>query len=207
MNLYERQIAKTDKLIEHYKMYKRAFQDALHHAVQAKTNKELKKELIHLKRVFLDKDELDAADKPNERNYDNRRQFLENNIEEQKNKLKNAQNLFLKDHEKLAFENMNLIKIVNELERDKKEIESESVDQFLKPDKEKNVLKGSGLPKKPDLPRIGGKNSHENKVRGLREKLVEIEKEIQLINMANKKKEKEEKLKEKKRSKSQATES
>jgi len=201
MNLYERQIAKTEKLIEQNKNYKRMFQDALHHAMNAKSNKELKRELVNLKRMFLDKDDLVTSDKPNEKNYDNRRQFLENNIEEQKNKLKNAQNLFFKDHEKLMFENMNLIKIVNELEKDKKEIEGKSIDQFLNPDK--NAFKSGN--KKPELPRIGGNNSHENKIRALRDQVLEIEKEIQLIIMANKKKEKEDKVKEgKNRSKSQS---
>ncbi len=167
MNLYERQIAKTEKLIEQNKNYKRVFQDALHQAMNAKTNKELKKELVKLKRMFLDKEELEGMDKPNEKNYDNRRQYLENNIEEQKNKLKNAQNLFFKDHEKLMFENMNLIRIVNELQKDKKKIEGKNVEQFMSSDK--NIFKNQGLPKKPDLPKIGGNNTHENKVRTLRE--------------------------------------
>ena len=205
MNLYERQIAKTEKQIEQNKAYKRMFQDALHHAMNAKTNKELKKELVNLKRMFLDKDELDGVDKQNTKNYDNRRQILENSIDEQKNKLRNAQNLFFKDHEKLMFENMNLIKIVNELEKDKKEIEGKSIDQFINPDK--SSTKPGGVTKKPDLPKIGGMNSHENKVRSLRDEVLEIEKEIQLIIMEKKKKEKEDKNNEKKnRSKSLTTE-
>jgi hypothetical protein len=54
-----------------------------------------------------------------------------------------------------------------------------------------NLLKNK-VQRKPDLPKLGGNNTHENKVRTLRDQLLEVEKEIQMIKMTRTKKKTEE---------------
>jgi len=188
MNLFQSKIIKTKTRIAKLKSYKKIFQEALYNAMhRAKNKKDLKKELVTLKRLFLEKEDIEAVEKPYESNYESQRQFLENNINENKTKQKSAQGLFSKDHQKLMKENMNLIKIVNELEREKKDIEGKSVDQYMSSnEKNTNTLK-SNITKKPALPKVGVNNTFENKIRTLRESLLEVEKDIQVLKLSKKK--------------------
>jgi len=193
MNLFERKIADTEKRISKLRSYKKIFQEALYNAMnRSKNHKDLKKELVILKRLFLDKEDIEAVEKPYEANYESQRQFLENNINENKTKAKSAQGFFNKDHQKLMKENMNLIKIVNELERERFDIEGKSADQFNSTDKNSNIFKNSTA-KKPQLPKFGGNNSYENRIKSLKESLLEVEKDIQSLKMHKKKKAQEEK--------------
>ena len=86
---------------------------------------------------------------------------------------------------------MNLIKIVNELEREKRDIEGKSVDQYMGGEVSSNMLKNNAN-KKPPLPKVGGNNTFENKIRSLKESLLEVEKDIQSLKMIRKKKAQEE---------------
>ncbi len=194
MNLFERKIADTEKRISKLKAYKKIFQEALYNAMnRSKNHKDLKKELVTLKRLFLDREDIEAVEKPYEANYESQRQFLENNIEENKTKLKSAQGLFNKDHQKLMKENMLLIKMVNELEREKKDIELKSVDQYMNNNEKNSNIFKSNVAKKPAIPKVGGNNNYENKIRSLKDLLLEVEKDIQSVKLLKKNKEKEEK--------------
>lgn len=196
MNLFERKIADTEKRITKLKVYKKIFQESLYNAMKrSKNHKDLKKELVTLKRLFLDKDDIEAVDKPYEANYESERQFLENNIEENKTKLGNAQNLFDKDHKKLMKENKDLIYIVNVLEREKSDIQSKTVEQYMNNEKSANLAKTNFI-KKPQIPKFGGTGTYENKIRLLKDALIEVENDIQYVKMAKKKREKEKKMEE-----------
>ena len=84
---------------------------------------------------------------------------------------------------------MNLINIVNELEREKKEVELSS---YVSEKKMNNPLKAKTL-NKPGLPVFDrNKNNLEQKSFNLEKQLFEMEKEIQLIRIKNKKEEEKE---------------
>jgi WD40 repeat protein len=198
MKLYERQISDTEKRIEKLKNYKKLFQESLYHSMKrAKDHKGLKKELVNLKRLFLDKEFIEMVEKPYESNYESQRQFFENNITDYKQKIENTQKLFGQDHQKIMRENMNLIKIVNELEREKKDIESIPHDSY-NPNKPSSILKPKASIKE-NLPLFakGNSSSNEQQATLLKKELYEIEKELQLIKLKQKK-EKENKEKGKK---------
>lgn len=200
MKLYERQIGDTEKRIEKLKNYKKLFQESLYNAMKrAKNHKDLKKELVTLKRLFLDKESIEMVEKPYESNYESQRQFLENNITDFKGKIDNTQRIFTQDHNKLMRENMNLISLVNELEREKKDIESQPFDSYATTNKSTNLMQ----PKtsiKASLPMFNtGSSSLEQKAYDLKKEIYEIEKELQMIKMEGKhKKDKKKELKEKK---------
>lgn len=196
MKLYERQIKDTEKRIQKLKNYKKIFQTSLHNSLlKAGTHKEYKKELVILKRLFLDKEFIEVVEKPHESNYESQRQYLEKSIDDYKSKIESKQKLFGQDHAKLMRENMNLINIVNELEREKKEVELTS---YVSEKKLNNPLKGKTT-SKPGLPVFDrSKNNLEQKSYNLEKELFEIEKEIQLIRIRQKKEEEREKERKKK---------
>lgn len=182
MKNFERQISDTEKRIDKLRDYKKLFQESLYMAMKrAHNHKDLKKELVNLKKFFLDKESIDMVDKPYETNYESQRQFLENNISDYKLKIENTQKLFTQDHQKLMRENMNLIKIVNELEREKKDIESIPVESFINPNKNNMLLKGK-VKQKALLPAFNvGSSSLERRAYDLKRELYEMEIEIQLL--------------------------
>jgi len=196
MKLYERQIKDTEKRIQKLKNYKKIFQTSLYTSIlKAGNHKEYKKELVKLKRFFLDKEFIENVDKPHESNHEAQRQYLEKSIDDYKSKIESKQKLFGQDHSKLMRENMNLINIVNELEREKKEVELSS---YVSEKKMNNPLKAKTL-NKPGLPVFDrNKNNLEQKSFNLEKQLFEMEKEIQLIRIKNKKEEEKEREKRKK---------
>ncbi len=196
MKLYERQIKDTEKRIQKLKNYKKIFQTSLHNSsLKATCHKEYKKELVILKRLFLDKEFIEVVEKPHESNHEAQRQYLEKSIDDFKNKIESKQKLFGQDHAKLMRENMNLINIVNELEREKKEVELSS---YVSEKKMNNPLKAKTI-LKPELPVFNrSKNNGEQKSFNLEKELFEIEKEIQLIRIKQRKEEEKEKERKKK---------
>jgi len=196
MKLYERQIKDTEKRIQKLKNYKKIFQTSLHNSsLKATCHKEYKKELVILKRLFLDKEFIEVVEKPHESNHEAQRQYLEKSIDDFKNKIESKQKLFGQDHAKLMRENMNLINIVNELEREKKEVELSS---YVSEKKMNNPLKAKTI-LKPELPVFNrSKNNGEQKSFNLEKELFEIEKEIQLIRIKQRKEEEKENERKKK---------
>lgn len=196
MKLYERQIKDTEKRIHKLKNYKKIFQTSLYSSIlKAGNHKEYKKELVKLKRFFLDKEFIENVEKPHESNHEAQRQYLEKSIDDYKSKIESKQKLFGQDHSKLMRENMNLINIVNELEREKKEVELSS---YVSEKKMNNPLKAKTI-NKPDLPVFDrNKNNLEQKSYTLEKQLFEMEKDIQLIKIKRKKEEEKEREKKKK---------
>lgn len=199
MKLYERQIKDTEKRIQKLKNYKKIFQTSLYNSLLKATNhKEYKKELVILKRLFLDKEFIEVVEKPHESNHESQRQYLEKSIDDYKSKIESKQKLFGQDHAKLMRENMNLINIVNELEREKKEVELSS---YVSEKKMNNPLKAKST-SKPDLPVFNrSKNNEEQKSYNLEKELFEIEKEIQLIRIRQRKEEEKERERQKREQK------
>ena len=102
---------------------------------RSKNHKDLKREIVNLKRLFLDKEMIIHVEKPYEANYESQRQFLEKNKIDHETKIEDSEDLFSQDHKKLMKENMNLIRIINDLERENKEIEEKSIQEFINPKK------------------------------------------------------------------------
>lgn len=199
IKLHEKQIGETERRIERLKNYKKLFQESVYHAMKkAKNHKDLKKELVNLKRLFLDKEFIEIVEKPYETNYELQREFLENNVEHYNSKIRATRKIFNQDHSKVMRENMKLIDIVNKLEKEKKEIEVES-DEELKKSRTHGKTK---LISKPQVPKFGLKDdgSIRQKEAQLMKELFELEKEIQLIKYW-KKKEKDDHVKEEKKNK------
>ena len=196
MKLYERQIKDTEKRIHKLKNYKKIFQTSLYNSsLKANNHKDYKKELVILKRLFLDKEFLDIVEKPHESNHETQRQYLEKSIDDFKSKIESKQKLFGQDHSKLMRENMNLLNIVNELEREKKEVEMSA---YVSEKKLNNPLKAKTTVK-PLLPPFNrSKNNLEQRSYNFEKELFEIEKEIQVIKIKQKKEDEREKDRKKK---------
>ena len=196
IKIHEEQISKTEKRIEELRKYKKLFQENLYNSMKrARNHKDCKRELVILKRNFLDKEKIDNVDKPFESNYELQREFLEKNVDHYKNKISKLNDLFVNDHSKVMKEKRQLIEIVNQLEKEKKEIEQSDA---YKSDKASAISK----PKtklKADVPRFphkkikkaeGEENTQEEDEQILREladQLKGIEKEIQWYKYWNKK--------------------
>ena len=191
MKLYERQIKDTEKRIQKLKNYKKIFQTSLYGSLlKANVHKEYKKELVILKRLFLDKEFIEVVEKPHESNHESQRQYLEKSIDDYKSKIESKQKLFGQDHSKLMREEMNLINIVNELEKEKKEVELSS---YVSEKKLNNPLKAKTAVKNA-LPVFDrSKNNTEQKSFTLEKELFEMEKEIQLIRIRQRKEEEKDK--------------
>ena len=104
---------------------------------RARNHKDCKRELVLLKRNFLDKEKVDKIVKPFESNYELQREFLEKNVDHIKNKISKMNDLFVNDHNKVMKEKRQLIEIVNQLEKEKKEIKendtNEKISSITKP--------------------------------------------------------------------------
>jgi len=163
----------TEKRIEISKNYKSVFQEELFNAMKrSKNHKELKREIVNLKRLFLDKEMIVNVEKPYEANYESQRQFLEKNKIDHETKIEDSEDLFSQDHKKLMKENMNLIRIINDLERENKEIEEKSIDDFINP--KKTVVKNKQQFKEslPHFTKRSGSNEHLE---------LELKKDIELL--------------------------
>ena len=90
IKIHQDQITKTEKRIENLRKYKKIFQENLYNSMKrARNHKDCKRELVLLKRNFLDKEKVDKIVKPFESNYELQREFLEKNVDHIKNKIKN----------------------------------------------------------------------------------------------------------------------
>ena len=150
---------------------------------RSKNHKDLKREIVNLKRLFLDKDMIIHVEKPYEANYESQRQFLEKNKIDHENKIEDSEDLFSQDHKKLMKENMNLIRIINDLERENKEIEMKSIEDFINPKKTKTNVKAKQQVKEPLLhfSEFSGSNEHEEL--DLKKEIEQIEQKIQVKKM------------------------
>ena len=190
IKIHEEQISKTEKRIEELRKYKKLFQENLYNSMKkARNHKDCKRELVLLKRNFLDKEKIDNIEKPFEANYELQREFLEKNVDHYKNKISKLNDLFVNDHNKVMKEKRQLIDIVNQLEKEKKEIEENE----YKKDNVASITKPK-IKLKADVPRfsqtmkkkkkkVEGEDNkeedEENTLKELAEELKEIEKEIQ----------------------------
>ena len=142
---------------------------------KVKNHKELKRELIKLKELFLDKEYIEQLEKPFDTNPDLQRHFLETAINDYKLKLDNGRLLLSQDFNKIMRENRKLITIVNELEQERNEIThvGKHVSKSMNFTRIKNY-------NKPLLPIIGynREKSIENKIERLKKELSELEKEV-----------------------------
>lgn len=187
MKVKEKQIEATEKSIDKIKNYKKLFQEQLYHSMKkAKNHKDLKKELVLLKRLFLDKEFVDVVEKPYESNYESQRQFLEDNITNYGKKISDTQSLFTQDYQKIMRENKKLLTIVNELEKEIKEIKVTANDFKM------NKTAVSLRPRynaKPSLPMFNKTedSSNDQKAIKLKKQLFELEKEIQNVREKRKK--------------------
>jgi chromosome segregation ATPase len=203
IKIHEDQISKTEKRIESLRNYKKIFQENLYNSMKrARNHKDCKRELVLLKRNFLDKEKVDKIVKPFESNYELQREFLEKNVDHIKNKISKMNDLFVNDHNKVMKEKRQLIEIVNQLEKEKKEIKendtNEKISSITKP---KTKLK-SDVPRFPHPKKKKGdeddeEEEDENTLKELADELKAVEKEIQWCKYLERKQEKE-KEKEKK---------
>ena len=187
MKVKEKQIEATEKNIDKIKNYKKLFQEQLYNSMkQAKNHKDLKKELVVLKRLFLDKEFIEVVEKPYESNFESQRQFLEDNITNYGKKINDTQSLFTQDYQKIMRENKKLLTIVNELEKEIKEIKVTSND--YKMSKTASVMRPRNYAK-PILPIFvkTEDSSNDQKAIKLKKQLFEFEKEIQYVRETRKK--------------------
>jgi WD40 repeat protein len=177
MKLHERQIAKSEKTIEKLKNYIKLFQDYLYSSLKLpKNHKDLKKELVKLKTLFLDKDFIENMDTPFESNFDVQRNNYESAISEYKQKLENGRIRLSQEFNKIMRENRKLLTIVNELELEKKEVISNRYDVS------KSMQIRNKITLKENLPCIFKKDrTSERIIYDLKNELFELEKEIILV--------------------------
>jgi len=185
MNLHEKQIIECERGIERLKHYKKLFKQALFQAsLKAGSYKHLKRRIVELKKWFLDKDYIEQLEKTSDdSDYETQREFLEENNKNNKEKIRSTQKLFGQDNQKLMRENMNLIKIVNELEREQCEIKQKN---FNHEDKEVS-LRGKAKSKLSVPVFSQGSSSLSQKEKDLNKELMETEKEIVMLNLKKKK--------------------
>jgi hypothetical protein len=197
IKIHEEQISKTEKRIEELRNYKKLFQENLYNSMKrARNHKDCKKELVLLKRNFLDKEKIENVEKPFESNYELQREFLEKNVDHNKNKISKLNDLFVNDHNKVMKEKRQLIDIVNQLEKEKKEIEvndyrKDKIESITKPKPKlkADVPKFSHLIKKKKMETEGkeGEDDEEMILSELATEFKEIEKEIQWYKYWDKK--------------------
>ena len=205
IKIHEEQISKTEKRIEELRRYKKLFQENLYNSMKrAKNHKDCKRELVLLKRNFLDKEKIDNVEKPFESNHELQREFLEKNVDHYKGKINTMNKIFVNDHSKVMKEKRQLISIENQLEKERREIQeadtykSEKVSGITKP---KGKLK-SDVPRFPHPKKKKGEDNEEEemdelKLKNLAEELKTIVKEVQWYKYWGKKKELENMNKEK----------
>ena len=205
IKIHEEQISKTEKRIEELRRYKKLFQENLYNSMKrAKNHKDCKRELVLLKRNFLDKEKIDNVEKPFESNHELQREFLEKNVDHYKGKINTMNKIFVNDHSKVMKEKRQLISIENQLEKERREIQeadtykSEKVSGITKP---KGKLKAD-VPRFPHPKKKKGEENDEEeqdelKLKNLAEELKAIVKEVQWYKYWGKKKELENMNKEK----------
>ncbi|MCQ2818127.1 MAG: hypothetical protein MJ252_12750 [archaeon] len=185
ITILEEQIKMTEKRIAKLDAYNRLFQESLYNSMKrAKNHKDCKRELVLLKRNFLDKDNIENIDKPFETNYEQQRKFLEENVAQYKTKISHVINLFGSDYKKVMVEKKKLIEIVNQLKKEEKEIKENDFksNQGGGAGKEKVKLKGD-IPdvfKKKNLTKEEVEEEDEETIlKDLSTELKEVEKKIQ----------------------------
>jgi chromosome segregation ATPase len=205
IKIHEEQISKTEKRIEELRRYKKLFQENLYNSMKrAKNHKDCKRELVLLKRNFLDKEKIENVEKPFESNHELQREFLEKNVDHYKGKINTMNKIFVNDHSKVMKEKRQLISIENQLEKERREIQeadtykSEKVSGITKP---KGKLKAD-VPRFPHPKKKKGEENDEEeqdelKLKNLAEELKAIVKEVQWYKYWGKKKELENMNKEK----------
>ena len=197
IKIHEEQISKTEKRIEELRRYKKLFQENLYNSMKrAKNHKDCKRELVLLKRNFLDKEKIDNVEKPFESNHELQREFLEKNVDHYKGKINTMNKIFVNDHSKVMKEKRQLISIENQLEKERREIQeadtykSEKVSGITKP---KGKLKAD-VPRFPHPKKKKGEDNDEEdmdevKLKNLADELKTIVKEVQWYKYWGKKKE------------------
>jgi hypothetical protein len=151
IKIHEEQISKTEKRIEELRKYKKLFQENLYNSMKrAKNHKDCKRELVLLKRNFLDKEKIENVEKPFESNHELQREFLEKNVDHYKGKINTMNKIFVNDHSKVMKEKRQLISIENQLEKERREIQEADT---YKSDKVSGASKPRGK-KKADVPRF-----------------------------------------------------
>ena len=205
IKIHEEQISKTEKRIEELRRYKKLFQENLYNSMKrAKNHKDCKRELVLLKRNFLDKEKIENVEKPFESNHELQREFLEKNVDHYKGKINTMNKIFVNDHSKVMKEKRQLISIENQLEKERREIQeadtykSEKVSGITKP---KGKLKAD-VPRFPHPKKKKGEENEEEgqdelKLKTLADELKAVVKEVQWYKYWGKKKELENMNKEK----------
>ena len=205
IKIHEEQISKTEKRIEELRKYKKLFQENLYNSMKrAKNHKDCKRELVLLKRNFLDKEKIENVEKPFESNHELQREFLEKNVDHYKGKINTMNKIFVNDHSKVMKEKRQLISIENQLEKERREIQEADT---YKSDKVSGASKPRGK-KKADVPRFphpkrkkgeeaDEEDQDELKLKDLADELKAIVKEVQWYKYWGKKKELENMNKEK----------
>ena len=139
------------KQIEELRRYKKLFQENLYNSMKmAKNHKDCKRELVLLKRNFLDKEKIDNVEKPFESNHELQREFLEKNVDHYKGKINTMNKIFVNDHSKVMKEKRQLISIENQLEKERREIQEADT---YKSEKVSGITKPKGK-LKSDVPRF-----------------------------------------------------
>ena len=117
---------------------------------RAKNHKDCKRELVLLKRNFLDKEKIENVEKPFESNHELQREFLEKNVDHYKGKINTMNKIFVNDHSKVMKEKRQLISIENQLEKERREIQEADT---YKSEKVSGITKPKGK-LKADVPRF-----------------------------------------------------
>jgi len=186
MNLHEKQILDCEKEIDKLKNYKKLFKHALYLAsTKAGSYKQLKRRIVELKKWFLDKEYITQLEKTSDdSDYETKREFLEENIKNNKDKIRTTQKLFSQDYQKLMRDEKNLIRTLNILEREQHEI---NLKDFSKSENSGLSLKGKSKSKVSIPESNSGAFSLNRKEKELRNELHETEKKIVMINLKKKK--------------------
>ena len=197
IKIHEEQISKTEKRIEELRKYKKLFQENLYNSMKrAKNHKDCKRELVLLKRNFLDKEKIDNVEKPFESNHELQREFLEKNVDHYKGKINTMNKIFVNDHSKVMKEKRQLISIENQLEKERREIQeadtykSDKVSGASKPrSKKKADVPRFPHPKKKKGEEADEEDQDELRLKDLADELKAVVKEVQWYKYWGKKKE------------------
>eukprot|EP00003_Mantamonas_plastica_P007526 TRINITY_DN1634_c0_g1_i5.p1 TRINITY_DN1634_c0_g1~~TRINITY_DN1634_c0_g1_i5.p1 ORF type:complete len:1021 (+),score=468.18 TRINITY_DN1634_c0_g1_i5:488-3550(+) len=124
-----KEISKQRAMIKEGESYKRSFQVELYKTVQLiKEPKELKKSVLHLNKLFKG-DNVDSGglDADIQKEYNRQRAYLEKSVAQLKAKLKRDSDMHKKDNQRIMQENVALIKEINNLRRELKQMKQAQV--------------------------------------------------------------------------------
>ena len=205
IKIHEEQISKTEKRIEELRKYKKLFQENLYNSMKrAKNHKDCKRELVLLKRNFLDKEKIENVEKPFESNHELQREFLEKNVDHYKGKINTMNKIFVNDHSKVMKEKRQLISIENQLEKERREIQEADTyksDKVVGISRQRGKVKAE-VPRFPHPKKKKGEEADEEdqdelRLKDLADELKAVVKEVQWYKYWGKKKELENMNKEK----------